>query len=89
MLKSVYFPNLKVDELLRDPGLAVLRAPEELPQLRHEGARVLPVEEAGQIDLHLARVNLLDRDGDQLNSVLSFYNISQVFHLPYFQPIFL
>jgi hypothetical protein len=50
-----------VEELLGDAVLILLGAVQHLPELAHEDAGVLPVEEAGQVDLHLAGIRLLDK----------------------------
>ena len=44
---------------LRDAPLALLSRVEHGPELAHEDASVLPVEEPGKVDLHPPRVHVL------------------------------
>ena len=51
--------GLFLDELIRYAELGVGGRDEVLPQLGHKLARVLGIQEPRQVDLHLARVQIL------------------------------
>ena len=52
---------LEIQKLLRDAVLVLLGAVQHGPELAHKDARVLPIQEPGQVDLHLTGVRLLNR----------------------------
>ena len=51
--------HLGVEELGGDPAVGALGGVQHPPQLSHEHPRVLPVEESGQVDLHLPWIRKL------------------------------